>query len=241
MSPAAFAALAAPGVSRAFVGAMRACGSRARDALGAYPRQGIGYLIDLRNPFADGRELTLDDVAAVARYSSPQTREQAMASSVEHGMLEVRRGAYRATERGSEFLRDLWAMQVSVLDERWGTAPWVHRLNDVLGQVLDTAAGSAGAAWSVQAPPHEPAGSSPAVVLLNRLSTLRYHRADAHAAAWQEAGLSASEIAAMPWGTQWSSIRTQVEADTNWRDAAAYDGLSAEDRLQFLGDLAALA
>ena len=35
---------------------------------------------------------------------------------------------------------------------------------------------------------HEPQDAPPGVLLFNRLAALRYHRADAHAAAWQEEG-----------------------------------------------------
>jgi hypothetical protein len=78
-------------------------------------------------------------------------------------------------------------------------------------------------------------------VLLNRLSTMRYHRADAHAAAWQAAGWTAAEVAAMPWGTEWSDARVAIERDTNVRAAPPYAALTADERLVLLAGLAALA
>ena len=70
--------------------------------------------------------------------------------------------------------------------------------------------------------------------LLNRLSTLRYHRADA--AAWQAAGLTAAEMVALPPGP----AREAIEHDTDVRTAAPYRLLSPDERLELLADLAAL-
>ena len=77
-------------------------------------------------------------------------------------------------------------------------------------------------------------------MLLDRLSTMRYHRADAHAAAWLHAGWTAADVAAMPWGTAWSAERRQIERDTNRRAAFPYDDLTGDQRLALLADLAAL-
>jgi hypothetical protein len=115
----------------------------------------------------------------------------------------------------------------------------VDRINLVLGRVLAEASATGGAAWSAQASPYEPPGTPPSVLLLNRLSTLRYHGADAHAAPWQAAGLTAAEIAAIPWG-RWSPQRRAVEDDTGARAAAPYAVLTPEERLRLLADLSAL-
>ena len=95
------------------------------------------------------------------------------------------------------------------------------------------------AAWSVQSPPHE-RRKAVGAVLLDRLSTMRYHRADAHAAAWLHAGWTAADVAAMPWGTVWSEERRQIERDTNRRAASPYNALTGDERLSFLADLAAI-
>jgi hypothetical protein len=146
-----------------------------------------------------------------------------------------------ATGRGQEFLSDLFALHARALTECWRPhAGPVDRLNAVLARVIAAAGETAGAAWAVQAPPYEPPGTPPGVLLLNRLSTLRYHRADAHAAAWQAAGLTAAELVAMPWDTAWSPQREAVEQDTNRRAAVPFAVLTAEQRLRLLADLAAL-
>ncbi len=76
------------------------------------------------------------------------------------------------------------------------------------------------------APPYEPEGTGPGLRLFNRLAALRYHRADAHAAAWRSVGLSASEIVDLRDGPE----RTAIEAETNRRASAPYGALSETER-----------
>lgn len=242
LSPPRFAALVAPAVTRVFVAGMRAGGAQGRELVAAYGGPAVGYLIDLRNPLAAGRTVTVDDLAVVYRYTDPEQVRGTIRGGVEHGLLAPPDGGtITPTRRGRAFLSDLFELQARVLDERWGPhAGPVDRLNGLLGRVLGEAAATAGPAWAVQAPPYEPDGTPAPVLLLNRLSTLRYHRADAHAAAWLAAGLTAAEMVAMPWGGEWTDRRREVERDTNVGAAAPYAGLTPDERLALLADLAAL-
>jgi hypothetical protein len=250
LSAARFAALVAPAVTRTFVAGILAGGTDGRDLVESYGGEAVGYLIDLRNPLAAGRRLTTADLAAVHRYRAPEEVDETVGRSVAHGLLDRSAdGSITAADRGLAFLRDLFALHGRALTRRWGTGgnqtgamphpDRVDRLTEVLGRVLAEAAATGGAAWATQAPPYEPARTPPGVLLLNRLSTLRYHRADAYAAAWQAAGLTAAEIAAMPWG-RWSPQRRAVEDDTDARAAAPYAVLTPEQRLRLLADLSAL-
>jgi hypothetical protein len=241
LEPVRCAELAAPAITRAFVAGMRA-GSRAgRQLVESYGGAAVGYVIDLRNPLAAGRSLSTDELAAVYRYVDPNTRQATIAASVTGGLLERDAdGAIRATRRGRQFLDELYAHHAAVLSDRWD-ATFVERLNPLLQRLLAAAGATGGAAWAVHAPPFEPGGLDPAVVLLNRLSTMRYHRADAHAAAWRAAGWTSDEVAAMPWGTRWSDERLVIEQDTNVRAAPPYEALTPEERLVLIAALAALA
>lgn len=242
LSPTRFAELVAPAISRTFVAGMKAGGDEGRALVASYGGRAVGYLIDLRNPLAAGRRLGPADLAAVYRYTDPEEMRETVRRSVEAGLLEQDdRGAVAATERGHAFLRDLYALHGRALAQRWrGHLQPVDRLNELLERVLAEAEQTAGPAWAVQAPPYEPAGTPPGVLLLNRLSTLRYHRADVHAAAWQAAGLTAAEMQAMPWGTEWTPQRRAVEEDTNRRAGAPYTVLTSDERLSLLADLARL-
>lgn len=241
LSPVRFAALVAPALSRAFTSGM-APTEEARRLVASYGRPAVGYLIDLRNPLASGRSVGAGDLAVLYRYDDPGELAATMLGSVSAGLLDTDdHGGYRATERGHEFLTALFTAQGRALDERWGTrADLVARLVTTTGRLLAAATETGGAAFAIQSPPYEPEDAPPALVLLNRLSTLRYHRADAHAAAWQEAGLTADQVAAEPWGKPWSQQRHQVEAATNRRAAQPYAVLDPDERLTLLADLAAL-
>lgn len=252
LSPVRFAELVAPAVGRLFVAGMRAGGSEGRELVASYgDGAAVGYLITLRNPLAAGRRLTPAELAEVFRYYDPDRVRETVRGSVAHGLLaEAPDGSVTAADRGREFLRDLYALHGRVLSERWGaggnqTGGQLHpdrvdRLNATLARVLAAAADTGGPAWAVQAPPHEPPDTPPGVLLLNRLSTLRYHRADAHVAAWQVAGLTAADMLAQPWGTAWGAQREAVEQDTNRRAAAPYQVLTPDERLTLLADLAGL-
>ncbi|MEO3892706.1 hypothetical protein [Nonomuraea sp. B5E05] len=90
-----------------------------------------------------------------------------------------------------------------------------------------------GGALEVAAPPYEPEGTSPGVLLFNRIAALRHHRADAHATAWQAQGLTAAGIVALADGP----LRARIEAETNLRAASAYRTLSADERDTLHGGL----
>lgn len=242
LPPDRFAELVAPVVSRVFVTGMTPTDA-GRRVVRDHGGPATGLMIDLRNPLAAGRPLHRSDLAAVYRYTDPTEIDAAMSRSVDHGLLQLHPdGCYRTTRAGAAFLDDLFAVQAKTLADRWGhLAQVVERLNATLAVVLETAATSGGPALAVQSPAYEPPDTSAELILLNRLSTLRYHRSDAHAAAWQAAGLTAEEVTAQGWGSDWTDQRRAVERDTNRRDARAYAQLTAGQRLRLLADLAALS
>lgn len=82
----------------------------------------------------------------------------------------------------------------------------------------------------------EPADAADELVLHTRFSALRYHRADAHAAAWQAAGLTSTTITELAAGP----ARDAIEAETNRRNGLAYATLSRDERAKLLAGLAAL-
>lgn len=120
---------------------------------------------------------------------------------------------------------------------RWaGLDGTVTRTVEALGRVLAAAADTGGDAFHAMAPPYED-GAGPGTVLLNRMGTLRYHRADAYAAAWRAAGLTAAQIVAEPEGPR----RAEIEAETNRLAAPPFTVLTPTERATLLEDLAALA
>jgi hypothetical protein len=236
-----FAGLAAPAVDRVFVAGMAA--GRTRGGAQLSQRYGgpsaVGYLVEFRTRLAalDGA-VSAAGFAAVTRYHDPLECRLVLDTQIAHGTVaRDPDGTIRATERGHEFLRELYELHARVTAELWaaGHADRVDRLVRVLGRLLD-AAPPAGGAYAAMAPPYEPPGTPPGVLLLNRLGTLRYHRADAYAAAWAAAGHTPQSVVALRSGP----AHADIEAETNRLAAAPYTVLTADERLALLADLAAL-
>ncbi|WCN81427.1 hypothetical protein [Micromonospora sp. LH3U1] len=248
LAPHRIAGLLAPAVDRTFRAGMLA----GRDGGGAELSQrygGVaasGFLVDLRTRLAaPGGTVDGPAFAAITRYHDPVACQRTVDKQVAHGMLHRSPGgALSATERGAAFLSELYQVHAEVTEELWaGHDERVSRLVAALGRLLayalvlaDEERDRGGSAFAAMAPPYEPDGTPSGVLLLNRLGTLRYHRADAHAAAWAAAGHTASSIAALPTGPE----RLAIELETDRRAAGPYAALSAEERLTMLADLAAL-
>jgi len=245
LEPAAYAALIAPAIDRVFAETMvatRSMGGRELSGRFGGP-PAVGYLIDLRTRLGAGRSVTPAQFAAVRRYGDPVKAREILAGQAEHGTLTIAEdGTFRATDRGLEFLTALTELHTQVTATLWAGFP-VPRLADLAGRALAVAEDPAtwaattdGHALSAMLPlahPDTPNGAT----LVNRLGTLRYHRADAHAAAWQAAGLTSAEIVALP---RHSAGRTHIEQETNRGAAAPWTALSPAERLEFLAGLAAL-
>ncbi|MGW3856624.1 hypothetical protein [Micromonospora arida] len=248
LAPHRIAGLLAPAVDRTFRAGILA----GRDGGGAELSQrygGItatGFLVDLRTRLAaPGGTVDGPGFAAITRYQDPVACRRAVDKQVAHGMIyRGPDGALSATERGAAFLAELYQVHAEVTEELWaGHDDRVARLVAMLGRLLsyalvlaDEEPDPVASAFAALAPPYEPDGTPSGVLLLNRLSTLRHHRADAHAAAWTAAGHTASSIAALPAGPE----RLAIELETDRRAAGPYAVLSAEERLTMLADLAAL-
>ncbi|MFC4149358.1 hypothetical protein ACFO0M_24175 [Micromonospora mangrovi] len=245
LAPHRFAGLIAPAVDRAFVAGMLA----GRDGGGAELSSRYGgpaataLLVEFRTRLAaPGGTVDGPGFAAVTRYRDPAACQRTLDRHVAHGMVHrLPDGGFAATERGIAFLAEIYQVHGEVTEELWaGHDDRVVRLVEALGRLLAYAlvlAEPAGpGAFGTMAPPHEPEGTPPGVLLLNRLSTLRYHRADAHAAAWGAAGHTAASVAELPAGPELLAI----ELETDRRAAGPYVVLTAEERLTMLADLAAL-
>lgn len=245
LPPHRFAGLLAPAVDRAFVAGMLA----GRDGGGAElsSRYGgpaaTGFLVEFRTRLAvPGGTVGGPGFAAVTRYRDPAACQRALDKQVAYGMLQrVPDGGCCATERGLAFLRELSGVHAEVTEELWvghddRVARLVTALDRVLAYAVRLADGDRPGAFTTMAPPYEPDGTPPGVLLLNRLGTMRYHRADAHAAAWTAAGHTAASVVELPAGPE----RRAIELETDRRAAGPYTVLTAEERLAVLADLAAL-
>jgi len=103
-------------------------------------------------------------------------------------------------------------------------------------RAVRAAAVDGGDTFSLLAPSQEPADASEAALLSERLTGLRFHRFDAHVAAWRAAGLTADQIKALRNGP----ARAAIEAETNRRASTPYATLDPAERLELLAGLGAL-
>jgi len=148
-------------------------------------------------------------------------------------------GQIRATPTGHAFFDDLYAAQADALGSLWADADEaLARLTASTGDIVVAASLHPllpVGAFTAMTPNYEPAGTPSTVLLLNRLSALRYHRSDAHAIAWRSAGLSATEMVAIQ--ESGGSQRDAIEARTNEIAATPFRILIEDRRRIFLADL----
>jgi hypothetical protein len=238
--PARVAGLIAPVIDRlrnAVAGKVMARGAELTSAAGV-PQEAVRTLAMLRNRMPDGA-VTRDDLVTVLRYVPVAQVDEGIAKALDAGVLTTLEpnGGLCFTDRGRSVVEDLYRLMTDIVTVLWaGHEDRVATLLDLTARALDAAAVIAGPAFSVMYPPYEPAGTPPSMVLAERLTPLRFHRFDAHVAAWQAAGLTVEQVMALTPGP----IRQQIEDETNRRAAAPYAALDPGERLALLGGLGAL-
>ncbi|SNS20162.1 hypothetical protein SAMN05216276_1005239 [Streptosporangium subroseum] len=190
-------------------------------------------MIDLRYVLPI-RPLTPEGLTALYRYN-PFDRAE-IEAQIAQGIL-VDDGALHATDISLAFIAALYEVHATVTGALWADhADRLPELADLAGRLLAAGADSGGAAFTQASPPYEPEGTPAGVLLFNRLAALRYHRADVHAAVWEEEGFTAAQIIALTPG----AVRDRIEAETNRRAAVPYETLTTRERQTLLLGLSAL-
>jgi hypothetical protein len=237
----AYTATAAALIDRAFRQGMAAGAKQNGAALRErHPRGFAPVLIDFRTSLGrpDGA-VGPGDFAEVNRYLDQADVERSLQATIERGaIVRDAAGTIRATEAGHAFVDDLYATQDMSLREHWAScADSVIRLAPLLRRLVQVAAAAADEPGTFRAmePAYEPAGVGNNVLVLNRLSALRYARSDAHAHAWREAGLSAAEMVALQGSDD--PAKDAIERRTNELAAPIFAGLSAAERAALQADL----
>jgi hypothetical protein len=197
--------------------------------------ESLPVLAMLRNLLPD-RRVAIEQVHDVFAYRPPAEVDEALAALVAADLVEVA-PSVALTARGGELMNELHRMATSVVDELWaGHEAGLEGLAVLLGRVVGEAGSTGGGAFAVMAPPWEPPGALTSALVAERLSALRFHRSDAHIAAWRAAGLDAEAIQALEPGP----TRDAIEQETNRRAAAPYAVLSADERFALCAGLGAL-
>ncbi|MFB9906264.1 hypothetical protein [Allokutzneria oryzae] len=184
-------------------------------------------LVDLRGPLADG-VVPMALVRAVHRYV-PKL-DAALETLVGDGWLLRRGDGVAMTPRSRELLAEVSERLDAAATELWGEP---EELLAMAQLVVERATGtSAGVVFDALAA--RPPVGSVAGRLLDRLSALRYHRADAHAAAWQAEGLTADGVRAL---RDSDPVRRRIEAATGRVAARPYRRIEPEQRARLIAAL----
>jgi hypothetical protein len=239
LAPPAVAAAIAPIMDRLRIGIARRVPPAAGpliERFGLTPGE-VQVMAMLRNLLPD-RVVDVTNVHAAFLYAPADETDAALSALTAAGLIAV--GAADEvvlTERGRELLVGLRSVMQAIIEELWAPhGAHVSRLAELAARALDAATDTAGPAFTLVSPPYEPTGTPPATLLAERLTPLRFHRYDAHAAAWRQAGLTAVEVQALPPGP----TRDAVEADTNSRAAAPYEALTPHERFALCSGLGML-
>lgn len=238
LSPYRFAPLVAPVIDRVVIGIHLRAGPRARELARARRLSRIGGLVEFRFALLAG-PVDRATSEAVARYFPPGALDEEIDAQVAQGMLDVDgRDRLALTRKGRELVDAVYDLHVEVTTEAWeGQMAGLSRLADLVDRLLEAGRPTAGPAFAGMGRVHERPGDPPGLVLFNRLSALRYHRADAHAEAWAATGHTADTIRELAPGP----AREAIEDETNRLASPPYEALTPDERLELLAGLAALS
>ena len=239
ISPDRFAPLIAPVIERLTLAVVTKATARGASTTAptAVPPGAMRMFGQLRTALL-ARKVTTAGLAAIYRYRDAGDIRRDLEGLHAAGLIDTTGdGAIEATGSGRVVLTEMYKVSANIAGELWaGQEGTQVGLGNLAGRVVDAALVTGGDAYLAMAPPYEPAGAASGLLLHTRLSVLRYHRADAHAAAWQAAGLTSASISQMEAGP----VRDAIEAETNRRAGIPYTALDPDERMTFLAGLAAL-
>jgi len=239
ITPDCCAAQVTPQIERLTFAVIHASIEQAGPRLVTYgvPLDAIDVVGQLRTGLA-ARPISAAGLAAVYRYRDADELRRNLDALASAGILEeTQDGTIEATGTGRALLAVMYEVGAGAAAELWsGRRDTVAELNELAGRLVAAAAASGGDAYTAVAPPYEPPDASPELLLHHRIAVLRYHRADAHAAAWQAAGHTVATIRSLADGPE----RERIEAETNRRAGVPYATLSAAERSRLVSGLTSL-
>jgi hypothetical protein len=239
ITPDRCAALVTPHIERLNFAVVHASIGRAGPRVMRYgvPVDAIDVVGQLRTGLA-ARPVSAAGLAAVYRYRDAAEIRRCLDILVAAKIIEeAGDGAIRATGTGRALLAVMYQASAEAAAGQWSAHPdLVAELNELAGRVCVAAADSGRDAYAAVAPPYEPADASAGLLLHHRLAVLRYHRADAHAAAWHAAGHTLDTIRTLADGPE----RERIEAETTRGRARPYATLTAAERSRLVSGLTEL-
>jgi hypothetical protein len=190
----------------------------------------------MRNTLPD-RVLGAEQLGAAFIYQRPGAATLLLDELRDADLIEGRADSVMClSERGRDLMGRLVVVGGDAVRELWGADPSHARLLPLADRALAAAAPSGGAGFALMTPAYDAPDAADGTKLSERLAGLRFHRFDAHVAAWTAAGLTAQAVKALAPGPE----REAIERETNRRAAAAYATLDPAERLELLAGLGAL-
>jgi hypothetical protein len=236
ITPELCAALVTPHIERLTFAVVHASIGRAGPRVMRYgvPVDAIDIVGQLRTGLA-ARPVSAAGLAAIYRYRDAAEIRRSLDILLAAEIIEEPGdGAIRATGTGRALLAVMYQAGAEAAAGLWSAhRDLVAELNELAGRLSVAAADSGGDAYAAVAPPYEPADASAELLLHHRLAVLRYHRADAHAVAWQAAGHTVDTIRNLADGPG----RDRIEAETNRGSGRPYATLSATERSRLVSGL----
>ncbi|HLJ67416.1 MAG TPA: hypothetical protein VKX16_08655 [Chloroflexota bacterium] len=171
-----------------------------REELGLNHMQDFGVLPTCRRLLLVPHGMTLAEGLALNRYHPPEEVKSTLQRHVDEDLLTSGGSRYAVTPSGRMLLIRLTSMLQTAIDSLWTDGATVRGAVTAASALLKAVPALPRAlypAFSADRAGYLPRDASPAFRLWSTLGTLRYLRADAHALAWRDAGLSAPEIVAL--------------------------------------------
>ena len=183
-----------------------------------------------------GRSFPLEGFRAAVRYSPRDQVDAALTEMTTAGLVNINADTLTLAAQGRAAQEELWSITDRVVADLWtGYDDLASGLERLCDRALTRVADDPGLSFHVLYPPHVPATSTAPTRLAEQLSCLRFHRADAHAAAWRAAGFTIEQVTAPN-----RTLPDSVEADTNARAARPYTALSPSERTELIDGLRTL-
>jgi hypothetical protein len=236
-SAASFSSLIAPAVDRTAISVHGVVDKHRMQALRGDHRFSPGAIALFAGPLASGG-MSQVEYGDLTRYQHFGSSGDFIAGMAERGAVELADGEIRTTPAAVEMARALVELQAESVTALF--APRLALLPEICALITRSRAAAIadpvsplarlmGRSWL-------PEGASDAARIWDASVVLRMHRADAHARAWTEAGLSAREMRALGPSDQ----RSAIEVRTNQLAASPWQDLSPDERITLLAGLAAL-
>jgi Helix-turn-helix family len=227
--------------------------------------ESLGYVPNFAEFFL-GRGITTELIKERQRYVDPLEVDAWIGALDNAGAIESSGGWWSATTAGEPLFCLIKEVQTGAAHRLWGAhGSEIEAVNDAAGLVVESASDdhSVATVYRELALPTEPS-----MAMLRRLVNLRYLRQHDHAVAWTETGLAAAQMVALTelWHggvtddsdaltslveaglatadqtltPDGQTMRDEIEAETNRRNAEDFAVLGDEGMAQFLDNLKAL-